>query len=107
MGWETRNGRGDYYTRSRRVGGRVVREYVGSGELAWAISILDLAERHDRERALEQRKAEREREDALDAELSDYFGRVEEVARGALEAAGYRRHKRGEWRKRRADRDRA
>jgi hypothetical protein len=45
MGWE----RGRYYTRSRREGGRVVREYVGAGPAAALISQFDAIERVRRE----------------------------------------------------------
>jgi hypothetical protein len=96
MGWE----RG-YYYRVRKVGGRVVREYVGTGRVAEVAAQLDALERARRERealATRQQKAELT---ALDAELNALTERADLLARAALLAAGFHRHKRGEWRKRR------
>ena len=101
MSWETRGVHGPYYTRSRRVGGRVVREYVGRGPLADIIAQADEAEREARrlQRKREREQLEQDRE--LDQSFSTYSAGVDELLRGVLEAAGYYRHKRGEWRRRR------
>ena len=105
MGWETRKGHGRYYTRSRRDGRRVVREYVGTGPTAEAIAQLDAL---DRERRAEERAAwarERTHIDGLTAPVLALDALAEALARVALVAAGFHRHHRGAWRKRRHDQD--
>jgi hypothetical protein len=97
MGWE----RGRYYTRSRKVNGRVVREYVGAGPLGELAARADAKERQQREARRAADRATRAELDALDAPLDELHELAELVARAALLAAGYRQHKRGEWRKRR------
>lgn len=105
MGWETRDGRGRYYTRSRREGGRVVREYVGTGATAEAIAHLDALVRE--RRAAERSAWSRERSftDDLTAAVLAFNALGEALARAALMAASYHRHHRRAWRKRRHDQD--
>jgi predicted phage gp36 major capsid-like protein len=101
MAWETRERGGLYYTRSRKVNGRVRREYVGSGPGALAISQMDEGRRmeHKAERGL--RQMERREIEAVDDLVEQVFQDVEAITRATLEAAGYHRPKRGPWRKRR------
>ena len=101
MGWERRSRGGLYYTRSRRVGGRVVREYVGTGLAAELAARLDAAERGRRGARAAAGRAERERLDAADATLAELSAVADALARSALLLAGYHRHDRGEWRRRR------
>jgi hypothetical protein len=101
MGWD----KGRYYTRSKKVNGRVVREYVGTGRLADLVARMDALERQQREAERAARQAERAELEALDAPLNELNDLADLVARAALVAAGYHRHKRGEWRRRRAQRD--
>jgi hypothetical protein len=96
MGWD-KNGR--YYTRSKRVNGRVVREYVGGGRAGELVAQLDALERQKRETERECARVERERVEALDAPLLELDELADLVARAALAAAGYAQHHRGEWRK--------
>jgi hypothetical protein len=97
MGWE----RGRYYTRSKKVGGRVMREYVGAGPLAELAAQLDELAREQRRLDALALRQEKDELAALDAELKAFCEAADELARAALLAAGFRRHNRGEWRKRR------
>jgi hypothetical protein len=105
MAWERRRRGTAYYTRSRKVGGRVVRQYVGAGptgELAAQLDALDRERRETERAAWREEKAELE---ALDAALKKLNDLADLLARAALEAAGFRQHHRGEWRRRRGRRD--
>ncbi len=102
MGWETRPSGGHYYTRSRREGGRVVREYVGCGEKGELAAAEDAARRAERVAERAAIRAERERAHVIDTELAMLHRTVDLLTRGTLLAAGFERHKR-QWRKRRDD----
>ena len=104
MGME-RRWRRKYYYRSRRKNGRVVKEYVGSGEKAEEAAKNDT---ETRRLAVEAAKKFKEEERARRAELKR-IARIFDVLRividGLIEtemtAAGYHRHDRGPWRKKR------
>jgi hypothetical protein len=99
MGWD----KGRYYTRSRKVGGRVVREYVGTGRLGELAAELDKLDRGRREAERAALRAEQADIGARDAPLDELHNLAELLTRAALVAAGFHQHKRGEWRKRRGD----
>jgi hypothetical protein len=99
MGWEARERGTRYYTRSRREGNRVVREYVGTGPLADLAAFQDEADRLRREEEARAWRKEREDLEDLDATAGELFELAEILTRAALLVAGYRQHNRGEWRK--------
>ncbi|VTR92844.1 Uncharacterized protein OS=Singulisphaera acidiphila (strain ATCC BAA-1392 / DSM 18658 / VKM B-2454 / MOB10) GN=Sinac_7637 PE=4 SV=1 [Gemmata massiliana] len=100
MGWD-KNGR--YYTRSRRVNGRVVREYIGGGRAGELVAQMDAIARDKRETERACAKIARERVEALDAPLAELNEQADLLIQAALVAAGLRQHKRGEWRKKRGE----
>jgi hypothetical protein len=108
MGWEQRGGR-SYYYRSRRVGGRVVKDYVGTGLAAEQAAFGDADRRRERAeaRAAEQRRlgAEQARSAPAEALLAELDAALDAATAAAFYAAGYRRHDRGAWRKRRHGRE--
>ena len=104
--WERRERGGLYYTRSRREGGRVVREYIGGGVLGEIAALEDEYERRRRQEEAALWKEERQRLDDLTAPVEELCEAAEVLAHAALVAAGFRRHNRGEWRKRREPQER-
>jgi hypothetical protein len=62
---------------------------------------LDAIDRDKRTIAAEDWKRERERYEIAEKSLTDYYERVERIVEAVLADAGYHRHHRGEWRKRR------
>lgn len=101
MAWETRNGRGRYYTRSKRIGGRVVREYIGTGAIADLAAALDAEERAEREEARAALRAEHAEAREVTEVLSDLEAVTRHAVFNVLHAEGFHRHKR-QWRRRRA-----
>ncbi len=100
MPWKIRKGRRFYY-RSVRAGDRVRSEYVGAGPGAELVATMDEMDRLAREAGAEALQAERAALDDEDREQAGRFDWIESVARQAIESAGYHRHNRGPWRRRR------
>jgi hypothetical protein len=101
MPWEHRNGRGRYYTRTRKINGVVTRQYVGAGPLAELVAHADdltrqaLTAESDAVRRLRAQTHDFERRLDNLCRLTDHLIHIE------LTAAGYHQHARGAWRKRR------
>ena len=96
MGWE----KGRYYTRSRKVNGRVVREYVGGGEVGAMAARVDAINRERRQRERDAWRSEQEEMDTIDAAVDNVCQVADIVAKATMVAAGFYCH-RGEWRRRR------
>ena len=101
MAWETRNGSGRYYTRSRKVNGRVVRQYVGTGPMAELIALQDAERKASR---LQEQQAWRREKAAMEAgeeAVSRSSAQLWDATRLILTTSGFYRHHRGAWRRRR------
>lgn len=97
MPWDKRG----YYYRKKRIGSRVVSEYVGKGFMADLEAGSDQTERDAREcerAALQAMKAEC---GALDESVAAADAAIGALMKQTLQSAGYHQHERGQWRKRR------
>lgn len=89
---------GKYYHRSKRIGGRVTSEYVGSGHSALIMAQLD---EHERQQKQVQRRAQKElqkRDAAIDAKLDELGEGLQQILAALYLVSGYHTHKR-QWRK--------
>lgn len=105
MAWETRRHGHRYYYRASRVDGRVVKRYVGTGELAALLGEFDAYDTQRRQLEAEAERAERADLDTLHREVGDACEVVDQLTRAVLVLAGYHQHDRGQWRKRRGTQD--
>ena len=102
MAWERRRP-GRYFYRSRRVGGRVVKDYFGKGAVGQLAA--DLAEEGRARRAEDAAalRTEQARLEALDRPPAALDRACTMLASAALTAAGFRRYNFGPWRRRRRE----
>jgi hypothetical protein len=103
MGWDAYRGQKRYYSRTRRVGGRFVREYIGGGEAGKLAAAADALKRAERQAQAQERRAQQEAWQAAEQILLQLGGGIDLLARAALLSAGCRQHARGAWRRTRHD----
>lgn len=96
MGWKQR-GRKRYYYRSE--GGRKL--YLGRGEAAQYAASHAAASRTQREQALAEETNTRQSFAAADVSVRSFVDAAGTLIEAAFLAAGYYRHARGAWRRRR------
>jgi predicted component of type VI protein secretion system len=97
MPWDKRG----YYYRKKRIGARVVSEYVGRGFPGQLAAGEDEMARNERAQAQASTQAAQQKAEALDQNIAAADELISAAMNEALEAAGYHRHARGQWRKRR------
>ncbi len=101
VAWEKRRRGGPYYYQSERgEHGRVVKKYIGAGEIAELIAHADETRRRAREARRAREREELERAEALAAPVLEVDEAAEVLARAVLVASGYHRRK-GGWRRER------
>jgi len=103
MGWESRERGGRYYTRSRKIDGRVVREYMGGGLIGELAARFDEAEREKRKGEVARARLERARIEDLVTPVMELCEVAEVLYRATLVDGGYRRYQ-GKWRRKREQR---
>src|SRR3954468_16627312 len=99
MAWEVKKGC-RFYTRSLWRGGRVVRQYLGTGPEAEKAAAEDEARRAEQKASREADRAWVGCRDAADSALAELHEAAELAAQAALIAQGFHQHDRGEWRRR-------
>ena len=97
MAWETR-GNNSYYYRKKKVGGKVVSEYVGRGLLVQEIASMDSAERQRKNKEIAAMMQERSEFQLLDQRTTQATSFIKQIIEGVFLISGLHKHK-GQWRK--------
>lgn len=97
MGWELRNGKWYYYRKLRRSR-RVVSEYIGAGEFAQLIYLLDESDREQIRNTQNTWQKIKSENHCADMEIEKLNQTIKTLVRATLLASGHHVHK-GQWRK--------
>jgi hypothetical protein len=100
MGWEQRGNR-SYYYRSVRSGRRVIKEYAGGGLMGVLAEDIEVEQREKRTDEADRRRRERAKWAALEQPARELDDLADLLTAATLTMAGFHRHDRGEWRRRR------
>ncbi len=107
MGWSRgRDRRYWYYSRAKRVGGRIITQYIGGGDAGERAAAEDAQRRAQRRAERETRLAEQQRWSEAQTVSDDLSAGVDLLMQLLLILNGYHRHDGGEWRRRRSFRKR-
>ena len=100
MAWETR-GNCRFYYRSKRINGKVVKEYVGGDDPETRLIVeLDRQNRAKRQEAIEAVRRTQNRLDEATKPLTVFISNLDVLVQAELLAGGYH-YRKGEWRRRR------
>jgi hypothetical protein len=100
MAWDQRGNRA-YYYRSVRSGTSVTKEYAGGGLVGVLAEQFEAERQEQRAYELERRRRERDCWADLERSARELDDLAELLMAASLTLAGYHRHDRGEWRRRR------
>jgi hypothetical protein len=87
-----------YYYRNRRIGDKVISEYVGGGYLGMFVEQADEEKRQEAQQKRQAWQATVDAEQELDAMLDEVTALVNTYAGALMLATGHYQHKR-QWRK--------
>lgn len=102
MAWLTR-GANRYYYRRKRVSGKVISEYIGSGDFAAMIAQMDAQERQEGQEKRQADKGIVEQEKATDEQIAALVQAADHYIKALMLLADYHLHKR-QWRRKRDNR---
>jgi len=100
MAWESRRNK-SYYYRKRKVGGKVISEYVGSGFLADYAEGMDERAKAEAARKRKEWEAIKDEQRRLDKIVDDFTALVNTYTDALMLVTGHHTHKR-QWRKERS-----
>ena len=98
MALEIRDGR-PYYYRSKRQNGKVVRQYVASGQMAELLAEQDARKREQQQARRTAKEEERLAFATARTPLLDFTVEADLLIQAMLLDAGYHRQNRGPWRR--------